>query len=121
GPAYQERRSQTRFFEDLLTRARAIPGLAAVGAISSPPLQGSFNNTFRVDGEPEPSPARRPEATTRAVAGDYFSALRIPVLAGRAINRKDDLTAPYAVVISRSLASRLFGNQPAVGRRLRFY
>ena len=121
GPSYEERQHQARFFEELLTRTRGLPGVAAIGAVSSAPLQGSFNNSFHVDGDPEPPPSARPEATTRAVAGDYFSALRIPVLQGRAVNSHDDLNAPYAVTISRDLARRLFGNRPAVGRRIRFY
>ena len=121
GPAYDERPRQARFFEELLTRARALPGVAAAGAISNAPLQGGVINSFHVDGEPEPPAGARPEATTRAVAGDYFDALRIPLLAGRTLNARDDLNAPYALVISRSLADRLFGNRPAVGRRIRFY
>ncbi len=85
------------------------------------PLRGGGTTSFHVGGEPEPAPGARPEATTRPVAGDYFSALRIPVLQGRAPNSHDDLKAPYAVAISRDLAARLFGKRPSVGRRIRFY
>ena len=121
GPQYADGIRQNRFFEDVLARARALPGVVAVGAISNAPLQGGGTNTFHVDGEPEPPTASRPEATTRAVAGEYFSALRIPLLAGRVLEPQDDRTAPYAVVLSRDLSRRLFGDQPAVGRRIRFY
>jgi predicted permease len=120
-PAYAADAKQTRFFEDLLTRVRALPGVAAAGAISSPPLQGSGTNTFHVDGAEEPAPSARPEAVTRAIAGDYFNALRIPVRHGRTVGARDDLNTPYAVVINESLAARLFGSRQAVGQRLRFY
>jgi len=55
------------------------------------------------------------------VAGDYFKALRIPLIAGRTLNAGDHERAPYAFVISESLAKRLFGDRPAVGERLRIY
>ena len=60
-------------------------------------------------------------ATTRAVAGDYFGTLHIPVLSGRPVGPQDDMHAPYAVAISQSLARRLFGDRGAVGQRIRFY
>src|SRR5207244_3655065 len=100
GPAYADGARQQRFFEDVLARVRAIPGVAAAGAISNAPLQGGGTNTFSVDGEPPPSAATRPEATMRAVVGDYFQALRIPVLAGRALGPDDDLKGgAYAFVV----------------------
>ncbi len=121
GSVYAEGVRQTRFFEEALARLRALPGVEAVGAVSNPPLQGGGSNTFRVDGAPLPSPAARPEATMRAVAGDYFGALQIPIVEGRALDSHDDLRSAYAVVINASLARHLFGTRPAVGQRLRIY
>ncbi len=121
GPAYDDRQRQLRFFEDLLRQLRGVPGIEAVGAISSAPLQGGGANTFHVDGAPEPRASDRLSATTRAVAGDYFGALHIPVLSGRPVGPQDDMHAPYAVAISQSLARRLFGDRRAVGQRIRFY
>ncbi len=119
GPEEADRRHQAQFFEAVLTRVRALPGVEAAGAISSAPLQGTFLGGFRVDGEPEPDPAVPREASARAVAGEYFQALRIPLRAGRTLNARDDLTAPYAVDISESLARQVFGARSAVGRRIR--
>lgn len=121
GPSYADGRDQQRFFEDLLARIRALPGVADVGAISSAPLQGTGPNVIHVDGAPEPDPAARPEVSARAVAGEYFQTLRVPVFQGRTLNAHDSRTAPYAAVISESLARRLFGARPAVGERIRFY
>jgi predicted permease len=58
------------------------------------------------------------------VGGDYFAALRIPVLQGRALNAHDDLRgAPYAVVMNESLARHLFAGEVrrAIGEQVRFY
>ena len=121
GPAYTDVRRQPRFFEDLLERVRALSEVEAAGAISRSPLQGSGTNLYHVEGTPEPLPANRPEAATRAVAGDYFQTLRIPIVEGRVLNARDDLTAPYALVMNQSLARRLFGSRSAIGRKVRFY
>ncbi len=58
----------------------------------------------------------------RGVAGDYFRAMAIRVVAGRVFTSRDDSASAPAVVVSAGLARRLFGTEPAaVGRRLRFY
>ncbi|HEX5076081.1 MAG TPA: ABC transporter permease [Gemmatimonadaceae bacterium] len=122
GPTYESGQRQQRFFENALERVRALPGVEAAGAISQPPLGGSGANWFRVDGEPVPAPGERPEATLRAVAGDYFRTLRTPILHGRPLTARDDTTSAYAMVINASLARRLFGSAAsALGRRLRVY
>jgi ABC-type antimicrobial peptide transport system permease subunit len=57
----------------------------------------------------------------RGVAGDYFRALNIPIVAGRALSSNDDSTAAYAIMLNESLARRLFGDRGALGARVRFY
>jgi putative ABC transport system permease protein len=121
GPAYESNDRRTQFFDELVRRVRALPGVEAVGAISSAPLQGGGTNTYRVDGSPDVRASERLAATTRAVAGEYFQALRIPVIDGRPVGPQDDLRSPYAVAISQSLARRVFGDRRAVGQRIRFY
>jgi len=121
GPAWQQGAAQQRFFENLLERVRAIPGVRTVGAISNLPLNDGGTNTFRVEGEAEPDQAAQPEGTRRQVAGDYFQAMGIPLLAGRLFTARDDSTAQPALVLSAALAKRWFPGGVAVGRRVRFY
>lgn len=109
------------FFENLLERARGIPGGAAIGAVTNLPLDPGGGAPFRVEGEPEPDPAARPEAALRTVAGDYFGALAIPLIDGRQFSVTDDATAPLAVVVNQAMARRHFAGGRAVGRRIRFY
>jgi predicted permease len=121
GPAWQDADAQTRFFTTLLERVASMPGVRAVGAISNLPLNQGGTNTFKVEGEPEPDRASSPEGTRRQVAGDYFQAMGIPLIAGRLFTARDDTTAQPVIVVSRSLASRWFPRGEAVGRRIRFY
>ena len=121
GPRYATDAAQRGFFEEVLTRVRPLPGVNAVGAVSQLPLSGGGSSAFQVIGAPEPLPSARPEATRRAVAGDYFEAMRIRVVDGRQFTRQDDSTTQRVIMINESLARRLFANERAVGRRIRFY
>jgi hypothetical protein len=56
------------------------------------------------------------EAVVRAASPAYFDVMRIPVLAGRSFERRDDNSAPPRVVVSRSLAERLFPSEQPIGR-----
>ncbi len=58
------------------------------------------------------------EAVIRAASPDYFSVMRIPVLAGRGFDWRDDASAPTRVVVSQALSSRLFGTAQPIGRRI---
>ena len=121
GARYQSDGAQQRFIENVIARLRAVPGVATIGGISDLPLGGGGTNTFRVERGPEPDASRRPEAFSRMVAGDYFRALRIPLIAGRVFTARDDSAGQPSIMINESLARKLFDQRPAVGERVRFY
>ena len=58
------------------------------------------------------------EAVVRVAGSDYFTVMRIPVIAGRQFDRTDDASVPPRLVVSESVAERLFGNEPVIGRRV---
>jgi predicted permease len=122
GAAYDSATRQQQFFETLVEAVRALPGVRAAGAVRQLPLAGGGTNTFRVEGRPAPDPASRPEATMRGVAGDYFRAMGIRVVAGRAFTDRDRVETQPVLVVSAGVARRLFGDgASALGQRLRFY
>jgi putative ABC transport system permease protein len=59
------------------------------------------------------------EVVRREVGTDYFDVMRIPLLAGRAFDARDDAAAPFRVVVSQSLAERWFPGEQPIGRHLR--
>ena len=121
GPRYQSNASRRAFFEELVARVRESPGVRVVGAVTQLPLFGGGTNTFRVEGEAEPSSSNRPEATLRGVAGDYFEAMGIRLVDGRRFTARDDSGSTPVIMINESLARRLFPDRRAVGERVRFY
>jgi len=59
-----------------------------------------------------------PEGVVRAAAADYFEVMRIPIIAGRGFTQDDDASAPPRVVLSESLAQRVFSSRSPIGSRM---
>jgi putative ABC transport system permease protein len=59
------------------------------------------------------------EMVRREVGPSYFDVMRIPIIAGRAFDARDDVAAPFRVVVSQSLAERWFPGEPPIGRQIR--
>jgi len=109
------------FFDAVIGRVAAVPGVEAVGITSHPPLAsaGLVADVFIADGQP--LAARRPAdaiANLSAIGGDWFAAMRIPLRAGRWLGRDDGPGTAPVVVISGNLAHRLWPGQAATGKRI---
>ena len=110
---------QATFFEQLVERARAVPGVAEASAITWLPLAGGGTRTsfWRAD-RPIPSPADEPSADIRWVQRDYHRAMGIPVNRGRAFSAADDAEAPVVVVIDETAARQIWPGEDPIGKRI---
>ena len=107
------------FYDELETRIKALPGVAALGGTTRLPL-GSTNVTTMLDVEGRPVPrAEMPEVEMRRAVFDYFGAMGIPLLRGRVFTREDNATAQPVAVINSALAQRVFPGEDPVGKRVR--
>jgi putative ABC transport system permease protein len=111
--------ARIRFHEALHQRLSAIPGVRAVAAVSHLPVTGRALSWGVREFLGEGVDGQNVQADQRTVQGDYFSAARIPLIAGRTFDATDDAAAPARVVISQTLAQRLFPGDEATGHRLR--
>jgi putative ABC transport system permease protein len=129
------------FFDSLLERVAALPGVQSAGFITNLPLQGSDNwSPFSIEGRPAPPPGQALYAQTRVASLGYFRALEIPLRSGRIFNQNDARLAlplirwyeqqaypknfaepqPIPVaVISESMARQYWPGENPVGKRLR--
>ena len=100
-----------------LTDMRRIPGVesAAVG-LSLPYERGLNNGLFILDG---PSAGKQYTSSDAYVTPEYFQAMRIPVLAGRAFTDVDSATSEMVALVNSTLAHRFFGSDDPVGRHIR--
>jgi putative ABC transport system permease protein len=108
-----------QFYTDLLSRVESIPGVRAASVTSSMPLSigGSSDTSPRIEGY---EPAQNEDVTVyySMVSPHYFDSLRLPVVAGRAIDADDTAEAPRVVVINQTMARRYWRGRNPVGGRL---
>ena len=116
---YDSRDSIQGFYEPLLERVAAIPGVESVGTIHVLPVQDwGWNGNFTIEGRPEVSVSQKPFAENRYVGGDYFQTLGIPLIAGRLFDRRDHADAPPVVLINRRAAADYWPGEDPVGQRI---
>ena len=116
--AYSVRREA--FFEQLSSRARALPGVRAVGLSTYFPLLAIQPATaFRIVGEPAPEPGQGPSTQVNEVDPGYFAAVGMPVLRGRSFGPEDRAGAARVVIVSRSLGRLVAGEGDPLGRQLK--
>jgi putative ABC transport system permease protein len=115
---YPTKADAVRFFNDLVGRVAALPGVTAAAAGSALPLTGSGAGTaVGVEGRAVPM-ADRPGAGWQTVTPGYFAAIGIPIRAGRDFTRGDLDRPTHQVIINQALARLLFGDENPIGRRL---
>lgn len=120
GRAYREDSSVYAFIEGLVDRVRAIPGVEAVAVAGQIPMGGNRDQFgIHIEGMAPVNPADAPSAERYSVTPDYFRVMRIPLLRGRAFQRRDTATSEPVMLVSETSARSLFGGHDAIGRRVR--
>ena len=123
-PAGRYARYQQRiaFFEDVVRRLSALPGVSAAAVASRLPLSSgaavAVMNTISVDGATIGRNAALPRALTVVVSPGYFDATGLPLVAGRAFNARDRDDAPRAIIVDETLARQLAADGNVVGKRV---
>lgn len=112
--------SARQFEHRFRQKLNELPGVEAVGAASAAPATNQFNMIrFAIEGRPKP-PGHDDDSYVLVVAGDYFSALKIPLISGRLFSPADSPDSPPVVAVSQTFARTYFGNESPVGKRIRF-
>ncbi len=108
------------FYQQVLDKVAAVPGVTSASAINHLPLAGDlWTFSFTVEGRPAPNPADVPKAAFRTVYPGYFHTMGIPLLRGRDVNVRDDANAPHIVVINESMARHEWPHEEAIGKRIK--
>ena len=113
--------SQIASFYDLLLRGSAsLPGANAAALVTNSPASNVDNETrfFTISGRPAVEASEAPSADLQISSPDYFTVLRIPLVAGRMYSYADNSNAARVVVISRSLAARYWPNGDQLGQQI---
>jgi len=109
--------TRVAFYDRLLDRLSALPGVRSAGAVMRAPLTGAnFNLSFAVKGRPPLPPMQQPSMEIRVATPEYFQTMGIPVRRGRSLAARDGAKAPQVVVISEAAALRHFPGEDPMGK-----
>ncbi|HKW00476.1 MAG TPA: ABC transporter permease [Vicinamibacterales bacterium] len=120
--AYPTPEAWIQFHVALLDRLQGTPGVEALGLNSAVPLEGGGSESPIIkEGDPMPTADHPPAMCTfQATGGDYFKAMGIAVIAGRAFDNRDTTTSPPVAILDESAVAKVFSGQNPVGRRIAF-
>jgi putative ABC transport system permease protein len=118
---YQGRQQMLSFWDRLVARLQASPGVTGASVASAIPLGGGgfyLGRTIIEAGAPEPPAGAEVGIMWNAVTPGYFETLGQPLLAGRDFTAADDSAGPGVIIVNRAFVEAMFKGAPAVGRRL---
>jgi putative ABC transport system permease protein len=135
--AYLNGDQERAFYSQLMERVQALPGVLSAGGVAALPFDGSvrFVGGVQVEGRsasgtgaggaawlanPNDVPANNLHIAQNAVLPGYFSTLRIPLRAGRYLDRRDRVDSPQTTVVNDTFVKYFLPNENPIGRRIQF-
>ncbi|MGB2985672.1 MAG: ABC transporter permease [Phycisphaerae bacterium] len=108
------------FYEQLLQRARALPGVISASIEDCPPLTMAMSSTdFWIEDRPYTSPdEERVSVAFSTVSSDNFTTLSVPLLRGRDFSAQDTENSPGVAIVNRAFADRYWPGQDPLGKRI---
>lgn len=110
------------FYRETMRRIEELPNVQRVAFGTQVPWRdkGAFGPgfSFSADGHVKSPGEEDPRGRFRSVSPGFFASLGVPIIAGRDFNDLDRRTSEKVVIVSQSLAQRMFPNQDAVNRHL---
>lgn len=117
--AYPKNENIIAFYDQFLTRIRALPGVESASTIIPLPLSGSNMVTdFDIEEHPLPE-GQRAGAPVRVIATDYFKTMGIPLRKGRVFDENDRLDSAPVVIVNERFANKFFPDQNVLGKRIK--
>jgi putative ABC transport system permease protein len=117
--SYQTNDQRRAFYDQILERVSAIPGVQQAAFSSIVPLAGGDSDTsFQIEGRPQPrSQSETPVTWYRSISAGYFDVMGIKVIAGRVFAERE---AAPSIVINESFVKKYFPGEDPLGKRVRF-
>ena len=109
---------QVQFYEQLLQRVRALPGVQSAAVTDDLPLEGGSMQPVAVEGQPTVEMAHQPEVSVRLLSPQFMKTMGIPIVRGREITDADTATSAPVVLVSESMAKQFWPNEDPIGKRL---
>ncbi len=118
---YNDVRRIRDLYDQILEKARHIPGVTNAAMNQEQPFEwtfGDFAVPFRVPGHADLESNKAPKMCLQPVSNEYFKTLQIPLLSGRDFDRRDQADRENVAIIDNALAQRFFPNQDPIGQHI---
>ncbi len=120
-PQVRKAAQAENFYQLVLERIRAIPGVnSAAMSHSIPPSGGEVDGPVITAEHPDIDPNRAPDIIYNPISPNYFRTMRLPLLAGREFSSADVHSTSPAVILNEAAARSLFPGESAIGQRIKF-
>ena len=116
---YQKERS-IAFYDDLLAKTRALPGVKFASLATDSPISGGWDQIGVVVEGYTPKQGERMSCDATWISSDYFKALEIPFVTGRDFDDHDRVGAPKVVIVNERMAKHYFGTTDVLGKHIGF-
>jgi putative ABC transport system permease protein len=120
---YPKADQQVAFFDELETRLKRMPGVTALGISDTLPpsggMQARIYSRIEVPGRPRTAEGTGGMVGWRSVSPGYFAALGVPIVRGRTFSEADRGPNENVIILSETLAKKLFPGADALGKSLR--
>ncbi|MBI3851136.1 MAG: ABC transporter permease [Verrucomicrobia bacterium] len=113
---YREEHQQQTFFDELIRRTAALPGVNAA-SITTTPL-GHWQTGYEVHGQPKPPPGRGHLCDIATVSPDYFKVMGIPLRRGRGFSDADNERGQKVVIIDEKFANKFWPDADPLGQQI---
>jgi len=117
-PKYPKPEQRIAFYERVLGRLDAMPGVQAASMVNLIPFAGSnTGQNLLIEGQPAPRPEETPIFWQRIIDPSYLRVMRIPLLRGREFTDQDNADSPRVAIINAALARRFWPGADPLGKR----
>jgi len=107
------------FYDGLIERLHAVPGVTDVGAVLAiPPTPPTFNLSFAVKGRPDPPPGDEPTLEVRVADAGYFRTMGIALRQGRMFSSEDHLGTTPVVLLTESAVRKFFPGEDPIAKHI---
>ena len=117
---YVEKEEQIRFWETLLARIQAQPGVDAAAVTNALPGHGTADGPVSVDGRDYGEASTKPFVNQLIVSPSYFETFRMKPIQGRLFDSRDGQDSFPALVINEFMAHTIFPDESPIGKRVKF-
>jgi putative ABC transport system permease protein len=115
---FTNEQQQVLFYDEVLRRVQALPGVEYAGLTDSLPLEGGSVQPVAVEGHAAVEMAHQPEVSVRLISPQFLRAMGIPIRRGREFTAADTAASHGVVLISESMAKQFWPNEDPIGKRL---